>query len=61
MDFDGFQLSGEQKRKKRAVIAFEYFRWNVIQGVPYKLHESLDGEFLFIMRYIFRQRLALEK
>ena len=47
MSVNNFQPPDQQTRKKRAVIAFEYFHWNVDQGVPYKLHESLDGEFLF--------------
>jgi hypothetical protein len=46
MSADGFLPIGQQKRKKRAVVKFEYFRWDVNQGVPYRLHESLDGELL---------------
>jgi hypothetical protein len=51
MNADDFESLDEKKRKKRAVIAFEYFRWNVNQGVAYKLDESLDGEFLLIYCY----------
>lgn len=44
MTANSFQPPNEMLRRKRAVIAFDYFRWNVDHGVPYKLHESLDGE-----------------
>lgn len=48
MNVDGLPASGQQTKKKRAVVAFEYLRWDVNQGVPYKLDKSLNGEFLVI-------------
>lgn len=56
MNANGLPTSGQQTRKKRAVVAFEYLRWSVDQGVPYKLHEALNGEFL---SYCYNSRLKI--
>ena len=41
------QKYSQTPRRKRAVSAFEFLHWTEAEGVPYRLHDKLNGQSCF--------------